>query len=320
MQQMCHNDTSWYYNADWTAKMSVFFQNSAVAYSRSNATILWHSFTDTPAIPVNISSSQILGAYDDWLFDTTTLLHKNGTDLPLFSSSEFAFWLWATTPEFNDQNAVNPTESNSIFAILQSLLVIPLYYCQSGMLRRLIPGFIDSESNSSPMLAEGISLLSAPPERSSPASFAYYRYESIVGFSSLIAYIVLSGIAVLACSVAQVAIKVYADGTSPGRGMPRLSRFPALDLFAHCTVEDENRCVIYQGRSGVFPADTSQRSLRSWLSTISIKWSKPLSAEDGLPLFALDFTHDQDDRQSANASSVFQYHSHSKTSLFDSRG
>ena len=314
------NAASSYYNVGWTAKMSVFFQTSAVAYSRSNATILWHSFADTPAIPVNISSSQILEAYDDWLFDTTTLSHNNSTDLPPFSSSEFAFWLWATEPEFNDQNAVNPAESNSIFAILQSLLIIPLYYCQNGMLRRLIPGITDASFISNPALGDAFSQLSAPPERSSPASFAYHRYESIVSFPSLIAYIVLSSIAVLACSIAQVVIKVYADGTSPGSRMPHLSRFPALDLFAHCTVEDENRCVIYQGRSEVFPADRSQRSLRSWLSTISIKWSKPLGAEDGLPLFTLDFTHDQDDIPPASASSVFQYRSHSKTSLFDSRG
>lgn len=315
---MCLNDTSWNYNVDWTAKMSVFFQNSAVAYSRSNGTILWHSFAATPAIPVNISSSQILEAYDNWLFDTTTLLHKNGTALPLFSSSTVAFWLWATEPEFNGQNAVNPAESNGIFAILQSLLVMPLYYCQNGMMMRLIQGNFKSFSN--PDLAGLHSLLSATPERSSPASFANYRYESIVSYPSIIAYIVLSGIAVLACSVALVVIKVYADRTSQGRGMPRLSRFPALDLFAHCTVEDENRCVIYQGRSGIFPTDTSQRSLRSWLSTISIKWSKPLSAEDDLPLFALDFTHDQDYSSSASASSVFQCRSQSKTTLFDSRG
>jgi hypothetical protein len=263
-----------------------------------------------------------LEVYDQWLFDTTTLLHGNGTDLPLFSSSVFPFWLWATEPGFNSQNAVNPAKSNSAFAILQSLLVIPLYYCQSGMLRRLMQDFLDDHTISNPGLSERdlTSLLSASPERSSPASFAYYRYESIVSFPSFIAYIVLSGIAVLACSVAQVVIKVYADRTSPGSGMPRLSRFPALDLFAHCTVEDENRHVIYQGRSGVFPADTSQRSLRGWLSKISIKWSKPLSAENGLPLFALDFTHDQEDRSSVSASSVFQHRAHSKTSLFDSRG
>ena len=156
------NAASSYYNVGWTAKMSVFFQTSAVAYSRSNATILWHSFADTPAIPVNISSSQILEAYDDWLFDTTTLSHNNSTDLPPFSSSEFAFWLWATEPEFNDQNAVNPAESNSIFAILQSLLIIPLYYCQNGMLRRLIPGFADSKSLSDQDIADLFSLMSVP--------------------------------------------------------------------------------------------------------------------------------------------------------------
>jgi hypothetical protein len=317
---MCLNDTSWYYNVDWTAKMSVFFQNSAVAYSRSNGSVLWHSFTNAQSIPVNTSSLQILEAYDHLLLDTTTLLHNSSTNLPLFSGSSFPFFLWMAEPEFSDHNAINPTSSNEIYSTLQALLAVPLYYCQSGVVKRLFPPIMDSKVASNPDLALLYTLLSAPPERSSPASFAYYRYQITVSRSTLIAYIVLSGIALFACSIAQAAINL-SEHSGHGRRIPRLSRFPTLDLFTHCTIEDENRCVMYQGRSGFFPVNTSQRSLRDWLSTISINWSRSRNFEDGLQLFTSDFAHEQSPgASSATLESAHPYSSRSKISLFKGRG
>jgi hypothetical protein len=304
---MCLNDTSWYQNVDWTVKMSVFFQNSAVAYSRSNGTILWHSFADHPSLPVNLSALQILEAYDHLLLDTTKLLHDNSTDLPLFSGSTFPTFLWMSMPKFGGQHAINPATSNGVFSALQSLLAIPLFYCQSGVARRLIPTTMDGKSISNSDLSPLFAVLSPLPERSSPASFAYHRYEILVSRPTLIAYVALSGAALLACSVAQVVITVSAKRTGRGSRMPHLSRFPALDLFAHCTIEDENRCVIYQGRSGVLPCDTSQRGMLSWLSSISIKWSRPPSAQDGLEFFAAHHTHAQGDWSSESIASVNPY-------------
>ena len=287
--------------------MSVFFQDSAVAYSRSNGTILWHSFAGSPPVPVNLSALQILEAYDHLLLDTTKLLHKNGTDLPLFSSSTFPTLLWMSMPEFSGQNAINPATSNGAFSVLQSLLAIPLYYCQSGVARRLIPTSMDGKSVSNSDLSGLFAMLSPLPERSSPASFAYHRYEIAVSRPTLIAYVVLSGTALLACSVAQAVISVSAKRPGRGRRTPHLSRFPALDLFAHCTIEDVNRCVIYQGRSGVLPCSTSQRSLLSWLSTISIKWFRPPSVQDGLQFFAAYHADEQCDWSSESIASVHPY-------------
>jgi hypothetical protein len=295
--------------------MTIFFQNSAVAYSRSNGTILWHSFMDTPAIPLNLSSLQILEAYDHLLLDTTTLLNNGSTPLPLFSGTSFPTFLWMAEPEFSDQNAIDPATSNAVYSTLQSLLTIPMYYCQSGVAKRLIPGVMDSRSVSNPELSLLFSQLSAPPERSSPASFAYHRYEITVSFETLIAYIVLGGTALLACSVVQVVMSL---SSHVGRGsrLPRLSRFPTLDLFMHCTIEDENRYVMYQGRSGFFPVDTSQRSLRKWLSNISIKWSRPRNIEDGLHLFGEDFVDEHGEWSSTSMRPISPHPSRSEISLF----
>ena len=313
--QMCLNDTSWYSNTGWTTRMTVFFQNSAVAYSRSNATILWHSFTDTPAIPLNLSAQQILEAYDHLLFDTTTLLNNGSSPLSLFSSPSFPTFLWLVEPEFSDQLATESV-SGVAFSIsaLQSLLAFPMYFCQNGVARRLLPGVMASKSASNPGLSFLISQLSEPPERSSPASYAYHRYQVTVSFATLIAYIAVSGTALLACSIVQVVMNV---SSHVGRGsqQPRLSRFPTLDLFMHCTIEDENRYVICQGRSGFFPTDTSQRSLRKWLSNIGIRWSRPRTIEDGLHLFGEDFVDENGEWSSTGMRPISPHPNRSKVSL-----
>ncbi|KAK3389405.1 hypothetical protein B0H63DRAFT_556570, partial [Podospora didyma] len=248
--KQCQNDTSWHNNVDWTVKMSAYFRHASVAYSRSNGTIVWHSFTDEPATPLNITPADVLKTYDTLLFDTTTLSlnatglsFNDGSNLPPFSGSSFAAYLWMSEPVFSGQNATNPATLNGVFSGLQSLLAIPLYLCQNGIARRLLPVAVDSKSASdNSQFQTLISMLSPLPERTSPASFAYYRYQVLASTPTLIAYIVLSGLAILCCCVAHILIGLTATASerSGRRISPDLSRFPALDLFAHCTIEDES--------------------------------------------------------------------------------
>jgi hypothetical protein len=72
-----------------------------------------------------------------------------------------------------------------------------------------------SKSVSNPGLSFLISQLSEPPERSSPASYAYHRYQVTVSFATLIAYIAVSGTALLACSIIQVVMNL---SSHVGRG------------------------------------------------------------------------------------------------------
>jgi hypothetical protein len=277
--------------------MSAYLQYASVAYSRSNGTIIWHSFADTPAVPVNITPAEILLTYDTLLFDTTTLFRNNNSDLPPFSGSTFPAYLWMSEPVFSGQNATNPATINGIFSGLQSLLAMPLYLCQNGLARRLLPVALDSKSIAQKGGLIGlISLLSPLPERTSPLSFAYHRYEVVASMPTLIAYMVLGGVAIIFCCTAQLLVDMSArrSGRS-GRGTPKLSRFPAVDLFAHCTIEDGSRFVVYQGRSGTFHYDAVQSNQMKWLSTLRVKWSRPTGAEDGLQLFGVEDMDKMDD-------------------------
>ncbi|KAK0721886.1 hypothetical protein B0T26DRAFT_769792 [Lasiosphaeria miniovina] len=244
--QQCQNDTSWYDNVDWTVKMSTYFRHASVAYSRSNGTIIWHSFTNAPAIPLNITPTETLSAYDTLLYDTSNIFAKNASTPPAaaFSSSTFAAYLWMSEPVFSGQNATNPATINGVFSNLQSLLTIPLYLCQNGIARRLLPLALGAKSvddkskdssrgsgSSSPGFDDLVGLLSLLPDRTSPASFAYHRYQVAASTPTLIAYIVLSGVAVLCCAAAQLL-----------------------------------------GRSGAFHYDAAQKSQMEWLATLRVRY------------------------------------------------
>lgn len=304
--QRCMNDSSWHHNADWTVKMSASFQNASVAYSRNNGTIIWYSFADTPAVSVEVEPSQILAAYDSFFFDTTTLLHKNSSDLPLFSGSISPTFLWMTEPLFSGQNATNPATNSGAFSTLRALLAVPLYLCQNGLGRRLLSVVLESKSISEGGgLAKIFEFLSPIPEPTSPFQFAYHRWEVVASMPTLVAYMALSGAALLACCAAQLSASIAAKRV--GRcGMPKPSRFPALDLFAHCTIEDKEGCIIYQGRPSAFQSDVSKNNQMVWLSTLGVKWSGPVSVESGLQLCQLHEVHGLDsERLGTSAESLF---------------
>lgn len=299
----CENNTSWWDNVNWTIKMTAAFQQADVAYSRSNGTIVWHSLSaSTPAEPTNITGSQILQAYDALFLDTTKLQHQNGTPLPLFSGSSFPAFLWMVSPELNGETVTNPATRSGMFAELQSLLSLPVYYCQSGFARRLISALLDEKAAraDSPAIDPLLAALSPLPPRNSPAAFVRYRFDAVASRATLVAYAVIGGVAVLACVGAQAALSLAERGWRRGRrgggggtrgegypaygyGVQPLRRpgpFPALDLIAHCSVQDENQLVVYQGRwcaidpgSSAGSAAASRRDLLRRLSLLTVGWA-----------------------------------------------
>ena len=279
----CRNDTSWHANNDWTVRLRAHLQYGALAYSRSNGTIIWHALdASTPPAPANVSAAEVLRAYDTLLFDTTTLNRTAGTaePLPLFSSSVFPTFLWITQPMFSGRSAANPAAAGTAYGVLQSLLAMPLILCQDGFVRRILPVAVDSrEVAVTPAMVAGMSgldrVLSPLPPRRSPAAFAYHRWEAAASTPTLAAYLALSGAALLCCAAVQVLAARAAAAA------PRLSRFPAVDLLTHCAVEDDRRRVVYRAAAaGVRGAGAREGELR-WLSGLNVRRSRPRDSDDG---------------------------------------
>ncbi|KAH8880898.1 hypothetical protein GQ53DRAFT_832908 [Thozetella sp. PMI_491] len=269
IKQSCLNDTSWYQDQDWTVKMAVSFRNATVAYSRSNGTILWHDFQDSSPVPANISATEILRAYDSFLSDTTTWLHQSDTPLAPFSSTMLPSFLWLNWPKSTKGKPLSPSISSNVYAMLQSLMGIPLYYCQSGVLRRLIPYLLNNTVLSSDQPSVDQSLNISPlPRRTTTVTFASYRYEALAGTTTLVAYGLLSGIVLLLCLIAQLRMSILVWRST--RAIPEITSFPALDLLTQCTVEDETRGVVYQGRSEL----GNGAQLMPWLASLRVSWAK----------------------------------------------
>ncbi|KAK5652399.1 hypothetical protein OQA88_10591 [Cercophora sp. LCS_1] len=266
-QSSCLNTTLWHQDPGWVIQMSASFRHASVAYSRINGTILWHSFNESkPEVPAEVDAADILKVYDNLLFDTTKLGRKKDDDLPLFSSSSFATLLYLSIPEFTVENARNPRIARDWFTTMQTLLAMPLYYCQPGMLRRLVPlrfPGVTLESNLDRML-------SPLPERTTTTSFAYQRFETVADHGTLIAYVVLSGVALLFCAGVQVALGIAHSRGRAGLEHNNLSSFGAVDLFRYCTVEDKGR-VVYRGESSEY--QEMENGFLGWLSELRIRWA-----------------------------------------------
>ncbi len=133
--------------------------------------------------------------------------------------------LWLSWPQFTSANAGNV--ANSVSYLLQSLLVFPLYFCQTGVVRRLVPSLLDAKSLA-PSLADAMTLLSPLPARNSPATFAAHRYEVSASAATLAAYAVLGGGAVLLCLAAQAAVSLAVWGRGAGAWRPAAAAPDAL--------------------------------------------------------------------------------------------
>jgi hypothetical protein len=284
--QTCLNTTSWHVNPGWNLKMAASFRVASIAYSRLNGTILWHSFNSShPATPHPILATDIIKSYDTLLFDTTTYLRDENASRTPFSGSSFATFLWSMVPETTASNVKNPEAASTWFSALQSLLAMPLYYCQSGMMRRLIPaghlgGAVDSGVDR---------FLSQAPERETQVTFAYQRFETAADHGTLVAYIVVSGVAVLFCIVVQLGIALlvvrqrkrsrekrgaYRGEGASGPSMPDLSSFGVLDLLMHCAVESQrDGVVVYQGHPKFATRSKEDDSPMRWLSDLGIRWA-----------------------------------------------
>ena len=121
-----------------------------------------------------------------------------------------------------------------MFATFQSILALPLYYSQSGMMRRLTPprfggSFVQTGTDH---------FLSPLPERTTKVSLAYLQFETVADRDTLIAYVAIGSVAVMFCVGVHVVLGVMVVRRGvDGRRVPDLTSFGAVDLFTHCVME-----------------------------------------------------------------------------------
>ncbi|KAK0610762.1 hypothetical protein B0T14DRAFT_570695 [Immersiella caudata] len=250
LSQTCQTNTTWQTEDSWTLAMSSHFRTATVAYSRINATVMSYQFTPplTP-VPAPISAQDMMKVYANLLNDTTTWNRPPNTTAPLapFSASSLVTVLYLTLPYFNMENAKNPMVASNMFATFQSILALPLYYSQSGMMRRLIPARFGGN-----FVKTGVDhFLSPLPERTTTVRLAYQEFKTVAEKGTLIAYVAIGGAAILFCIGVQVVLWWVMLARGVG-GRLDLTSFGAVDLFRFCVMESMEVVARKGDGAGVF--------------------------------------------------------------------
>lgn len=209
--------------------MEATYRRASVAYSRLNATIISHAFTEKPAIPAPVDSSSILQAWDNFLGSG----EASKQTLALFGLGYGKFLFPAMVGWFlNGVSAIaadNPEANTRGVNALQALLAIPLYFCQTGFTQRVAMSSLPS----SVFLGQADALnITGGVERNSTLSLAVVRNEVFVTQATLVAYIALAAAAWIFCFVALC----IGSLTRKARTIPDTTSFPALDFYINCVV------------------------------------------------------------------------------------
>ena len=247
LSQSCDKDTSWQSSPGWTTSLNSTFRHASLAYSRLNGTILAHSFTDEPATIAPVNSAEILQAWDNFL-GVNAADDVIGQALSMFGSGSGDFLFPGMVGSFlNSISAIaieNPAADTRGVNALQSLLAIPLYWCQTGFIERLAMSSLPSSAflaNADSLnIAEGI-------ERGAQIFLVVLGNEIVVSRATLVAYVLLSSLTLILCCVA-LSIGSF---TTRARRIPETTLFPVLDFCTKCIVGSSGGIVT---RGGPFQA------------------------------------------------------------------
>jgi hypothetical protein len=228
------NNTSWRDGDGWSTSIRTSYRRATVAYARFNGTILSYTFSNIPTVEALINATELLQAFDVILgvdSSNSTLVSPFATFGARTPALPYFIWWYfhgiSALPR--DDAAANARA----VAGLQSLLTLTIYHCQAKDFADLQRGL--GFDNSS---AIGSAILSLFPTAKPDTAIlpAVLRYNIAVGRGSLIAYIVMSGVAWLLC-----ALILLAGSVSPGaRRAKDTTDFPTLDFCTKCEVQDED--------------------------------------------------------------------------------
>ena len=234
INQQCASNTTWHSSPGWSTILKTSFRNASISFSRSNGTILSHTFPASNETPAPINATDLFRAYDSFFGAT-----GNDPTLELLTSLTgasagplFVKYVWSILNLHARIAISNPAIATRNVNALHNLLTVPLYLCQvSTTAFDSIKAYFDDDDNGN---GNGPLPVIINPERSTVVSLATLRYELVVARGTFIAYVVLTGLALALCFVA---LAVGSVGEA-ARRIPRTTAFPVRDFCVECDVRD----------------------------------------------------------------------------------
>ncbi|KAF2260785.1 hypothetical protein CC78DRAFT_570995 [Lojkania enalia] len=234
----CRSDLKWQRGPGFTTALRPSFANATVSYDRRDGRILSHKL-ETSNRPVKIDSSEILTALDHILNATTLLDYSSMSNSILGGQTHFFGRMVAGHMyRISKMMKTNPTARPKAVNAIQSLLAMTLFYCQNGVLAQTTLPFSPG-SNGTSAGGDHVGAF-AQQEKSSFVALADTRYRINISRATLLAYIIMGGLALAICTLALVVgsilelIKFDAEPTL----------WPALDFWTQCRVETSDGVLV----------------------------------------------------------------------------
>lgn len=234
----CRSDTSWHSNPGWATRLTATFRRANVAYSMSNATILSHTFSDSPPVPAPMNATEMLQAYRDAFGDfedlpdvLKVLADPEGTEVfPMYTYPAVVWWCLKGVSSLGAQNPAMVTRAADT---LYCLLAMVLYYCQPGLYARALMKPALNRTALDPDIQKFAAdlLAIAPPD--TQVYLSGLRYQIVVGRARLVAYVVLCGVTLGLC----LCVLVFGSYAPVASHVPETSPFPSWDSLVNCEVK-----------------------------------------------------------------------------------
>ncbi|KAF2115423.1 hypothetical protein BDV96DRAFT_646421 [Lophiotrema nucula] len=250
-QGACLQDQRWMGKPKFTSSLKASFFNATIAYDRQDGRILSHDIT-TDAVPVTISASEVVEAMTHILNTTQPFRtsQQPSTQLLGYPSNMFGRLVTGHMYRIGKMMANNnPAARQKGVNSLQALLGITLFYCQNGVLSQTVLPFAPKGNGTATPASQSGAF--GRQDQNTFIALAQTRYRIKIGRGTLIAYIVLGGVALAICIIALSIgsiielMKLEAEPTL----------WPALDFWTQCRVETADGALV--------PAD--KRSDLAWI-------------------------------------------------------
>ena len=208
----CETDTTWHASTGWSTSLQPYIRTATTAFDRANSSILSisHSTFSAPQ-PAQIRPQDLLDVY-------TASFNGSGLSFGTGSSQQFIQYL-SNVLIFAETSS---SSYNSAGMYLRNLLALPLYYFHNN---NLAPSILLSPDKPLPGL---------PSELYSTASLATTSFRIVVGRATVIVYIVLGSLVLLAC----LAVVVLGSISYTAGKCPETTVWPVLDFVANCKMKE----------------------------------------------------------------------------------
>jgi len=223
LTSMCLNDTSWITTPPgWRTRLAVSYRRANVAYTWADGKVVNATFPDDEIETPPLRASDVRRAFDYLLrpLNTSSVIGQAFAEFGMGAGTPMTpLYVAMYFYEFGDLSKAAESAQRRVMTALQSLVSIPIHYCQAGSAAQVV-----GLSNSSIPLVDFISTMLPTVQPDSRIMPVTQSYAIAVGHDSLVAFAVINGFILWLCFVVLALSSCAAISLRDAKSLPTLWR------------------------------------------------------------------------------------------------